>query len=404
MCKTKIYTNILEEEAKNQFNEAMSQPENIQGALMPDAHTGYTLPIGAVIKSKETVFPSYTGFDIGCGLVAQKLEIRKEDLDLEALKSHILRKIPLGRDKHERSQRYNNDIIESMPKMVQDIMWSTGIYQLGTLGGGNHFIEIGEGRDKNIWIIVHSGSRGFGYKIAEHHMRLAASANVDLTHYIKIFESKRSDLLKHNPSKYKEVLKKHLDDVRIRLGRNNEGHHGLHIDSELGKNYLRDMNFALDFALANRKMMMDRIYDFFPKGTKKLTFINRNHNHAEVVKDNGVNHVIHRKGATHANKGMLGVIPANMRDGCFIVEGKGNDESMCSSSHGAGRKLSRRKAKETLSFEDFQSKMEGIVTNHDEGTLDESPDAYKDIFQVMDDQKDLVGIVDYVTPVLNIKG
>ncbi len=229
----------------------------------------------------------------------------------------------------------------------------------------NHFIEVGYDHLNRVWIIVHSGSRGVGHGCATHYMRLAS------------------------PS-----------------GKASDGHYGFPANSENGKKYIEDMNFCLDFALLNRKVMIRCIVESIKQvGIKGNSIddkiINRNHNHAES-KD-GVKW-IHRKGATHAEKGMMGVIPGNMRDGSFIVTGKGNPESLCSSSHGAGRVLSRKKAKEQLNVEDFWETMDGIVANISEQTLDESPFAYKDIYSVMELQKDLIDVVCHVKPIINVKG
>jgi tRNA-splicing ligase RtcB len=192
--------------------------------------------------------------------------------------------------------------------------------------------------------------------------------------------------------------------TRARVKTNTEGHFGFDLNSDAGKNYVKDMDMALDFALANRQDMINKIIksmeDVLNRKIKTDRFINRNHNHAEI-KDG---FAIHRKGATHAEKDMMGVIPGNMKDGSFIVNGKGNEDSMCSSSHGAGRVLSRRKAKDTLDVNDFHDDMKGIVTNHTDTTVDESPRAYKNIFEVMELQNDLVEVVDYIKPILNIKG
>ena len=194
-----------------------------------------------------------------------------------------------------------------------------------------------------------------------------------------------------------------------------EGLHSLNIHSEIGKQYLIDMNFCLQYAIMNRKTMISNIaegiMEQFDNAPIKGTLINRNHNHAEVFNSSTdgsyvgeVKEIIHRKGATHAEEGMLGVIPGNMRDGSFIVKGKGNPDSMCSSSHGAGRVLSRKKAKATLDLDEFMTESAKLVTNHTEKMLDEAPGAYKDIFEVMELQSDLVEVVDRVIPLINIKG
>lgn len=421
--KITIYAEALENEALEQFYKAMSLPCNVQGALMPDAHSGYTLPIGAVIKSKDKVFPSYVGYDIGCGMCAIKTNVHIDSINLEDLKEHILKKIPIGRDTHTEKQKIPK--LPERTKLADEILTNTGVYQLGTLGGGNHFIEIGIGDDKLLNVIIHSGSRGLGKKIAEHYMKEAARRefikrlakrvaehymkeaaieDADKERYEKEFEEK-NHWKDRNPKGYQKAKSEFVyRRTRACLNTNIEGHYGFDINSESGKAYLQDLEFALEFALANRKVMIDNIVASIEEvlGKKILTerFINRNHNHAEL-KDG---YVIHRKGATHAEKGMMGVIPGNMKDGSFVVIGKGNDDSICSSSHGAGRVLSRNKAKALLNYAEFISDMSGIVSNHTEATLDESPKAYKNIFEVMELQKELVDIVEHIVPVLNIKG
>jgi tRNA-splicing ligase RtcB len=238
-----------------------------------------------------------------------------------------------------------------------------GFRGLGTLGGGNHFIEIGQDEIDRVWIIIHSGSRGVGHGIATEYVRLADPAN------------------------------------KVR-----DGHHGFRVDSDYGAAYINDLDWALEYALANRRYMMSSVVDAIEKhcvGSAKWgELINRNHNHAE--ERDGV--WIHRKGATHAEEGMMGVIPGNMRDGSFIVRGKGNPDALWSSSHGAGRVMGRKQAKKELDTAEFIQTMEGVTALVGDGTLDESPMAYKDIFEVMRLQSDLVDVVVHVKPIINIKG
>lgn len=398
---TKVYAEVLEQSAISQFAEAMALDCNIQGALMPDAHTGYTLPIGAVVKSVGRVFPAYVGYDIGCGMCAMKLDVMPDQLDLERLKKGIVNNVPVGKVKHQKAQKYT---LGDCTDVAKEAFEKSGKFQLGTLGGGNHFIELGTGDDGKVWIVIHSGSRGFGYKIAEHYMRLSAVANTDESRYEEEFK-RNNDWRDHNPEKYDEAMTEFVfRRVRARLNTEIEGHHSFDIKSDRGLAYLKDLEVGLEFALENRKRMIKAIEKEIGKqletAPKELMFINRNHNHAEIDGE----FVIHRKGATQAHSGMSGVIPGNMKDGSFIVEGKGNADSMNSSSHGAGRVLSRSKAKAQLSIEEFHKDMEGIVSNHTDSTVDESPKAYKDIFQVMELQSDLVSIIDRVKPILNIKG
>lgn len=406
----KIFAEVLEEEALKQFKDAMALECNVQGALMPDAHTGYTLPIGAVIKSKDMVFPAYVGYDIGCGVCAAKLNITKDGLDLEQLRDYIVKNIPLGFQSHQTKQDVNLDKT-NLSRIGREKLNAKGYKQIGTLGGGNHFIEIGESEnDGKLWIVIHSGSRGFGHGVAEHYMKEASALHAEPFDEDEaardFYDGSSPQFAEHNPKGFQKALNKFVEKAREAHIKNQdiEGHYGFHIHSDIGIDYLNDMDYALKFALANRSRMIDVIVDGVSKQTNSgplvIDFINRNHNHAEL-KDG---YVIHRKGATHAEEGMMGVIPANMRDGAFIVRGLGNEDSMCSSSHGAGRVLSRSQARKTLNVDEFIVEMEKIITNHTEKMIDEAPEAYKNIFEVMELQKDLVEIIDRSIPILNIKG
>ncbi len=396
MKNAKIYAEILDEKTLNQFKTAMSVQCNVQGALMPDAHAGYTLPIGAVIKSKKKIFPAYVGYDIGCGMCAVKLNLKKEGVDLVELKKKIIKNIPLGMNRYKKAQEYTPLPLTDISNKIYE---KVGKFQLGTLGGGNHFIEIAEGEDKNLWIVIHSGSRGFGKKVAEYYMQLASFKNIDTKVLEDEFEKNNIEFKKHNPLKFEEAKKKYIMKRSEAIKKNLEEHNGFDLETQEAQDYILDMECALQFALDNRKAMIEKILDFLDN-PEELMFINRNHNHAEIIDD----YVIHRKGATHANKDMLGVIPGNMKDGSFIVKGKGNSDSLNSSSHGAGRVLSRSQAFKTLDYDEFSKDMKGIVSNHCKATLDESPKAYKNIFEVMKLQEDLVEVIDHVRPVLNIKG
>ena len=414
MKPSKIYAEVLEESALVQYNAAMVLPCVVQGALMPDAHTGYSLPIGAVIKTKEKVFPSFVGYDIGCGVACLELEINYKDVDLTVLKEHILKYIPIGSNQHTTPAETTLDIT-STSDMLQSLYSTKGLSQLGTLGGGNHFIEVGYlESNNNIAIVIHSGSRGFGHGVASYYMKEAVTVSAEedwskVKHTIlEDFKTKNSKFKEHNYDGYRHALAEHAYKKFNTLVKSKglEGLNSLSISSATGKQYMADQNFCLEYALLNRKTMINKIVEGIHSQFSELSdestkhMINRNHNHAEL-KDG---YIIHRKGATHAEKGIYGVIPGNMRDGSFIVKGKGNPGSMCSSSHGAGRVLSRRKAKETLSLSEFKEETSKLVTNHTDKMLDEAPGAYKDIFEVMELQSDLVDVIDRVVPLLNIKG
>ncbi len=405
----KIYAEVLEETARQQFEDCLNMEGCVRGALMPDAHTGYTAPIGSVLKFKDVVSPALIGYDIGCGVCASKLNITKDDIDLNQLKEYILSNIPIGFNAHKQPQKIDLDD-KWLSEFAKEKLNAKGYVQLGTLGGGNHFIEIGESNtDGKLWIVIHSGSRGFGHGVAEHYMQEASEMYAEPFNEQEavdaFVEHASPQFREHNPKGFKIALHKAVVKAKKAHGKklDIEGHFGFDINSEIGKAYLNDMDYCLEYALLNRHRMVGKTIEGIREQTscEEVMFINRNHNHAEII-PNG--YVIHRKGATHAEKGMWGVIPANMRDGAFIVRGKGNYDSMCSSSHGAGRVLSRAQARKTLDVDDFIEEMGKIVTNHTEKMLDESPEAYKNIFEVMELQKDLVEVIERSIPILNIKG
>jgi tRNA-splicing ligase RtcB len=365
----RIFSENIESLALTQFYSALKLDCVERGALMPDAHLGYSLPIGGVVATRGMIFPSWVGYDIGCGMCAVKTVFAKAAIQAraQAIFREVERVVPVGLKNHKTDQDQPADR-EHFSKLGQKIYRSRkGARQLGTLGGGNHFIEIGANEKEEVWLCIHSGSRGVGHGLATEYMRLASGGKV------------------------------------------REGHFGFREDTELGKLYIQDMNAALAWALQNRLAMLKAVTRAIqkvlegcepPEALWREEVINRNHNHAEKRADLW----IHRKGATHAEAGMLGVIPGNMRDGFFVVRGKGNPEALYSSSHGAGRVLSRKKAKKSIEMKEFSSSMEGITARIAKTTLDEAPMAYKDIFSVMQEQSSLVDIVDYVKPLINIKG
>ena len=359
-----IFAEAVEDEALRQFESAMRQSFVVRGTLLPDVHVGYALPIGAVVATRDVVVPAWVGYDIGCGMCALPTTFPAAMVHKKApeIFEKMYAAIPVGFNHNARNTPWKEEPHLARTQTLKNIFAKDGLRQLGSLGSGNHFAEIGTDENARVWIVIHSGSRGIGHAVATHHMKLA-SGN----------------------------------------GKAREGHFGFEVDSTHGKNYLMDLNFCLSFALENRREMMRRIVavlELLLDGEADWTqLINRNHNHVE--KKDGL--WIHRKGATHAEAGMLGVIPGNMRDGSFIVRGKGNPKSLWSSSHGAGRVLSRQAARRSVNIQHFAETMQGIVAKISKGTLDESPFAYKNIFEVMRLQKDMVEVLAHVQPILNMK-
>ncbi len=415
----KIYAELLDAKAQEQFMDVLNEPYVTYGALMPDAHGGYTMPIGGVCATKDMVVPQFVGFDIGCGMCAYKTDYTKEQIEAKAeiIYNHIVEKVPLGFKTHKKHQPLNIDL--PLTAFADHVLQSTGLKQVGTLGGGNHFIEIGYGADEKAWIVIHSGSRGFGHKIASHYMLQAYLLKYPtegrLEAIVEDFKERNAKFKEHNPEKFEKALAKFTQKQKLAISKsmkldNIKGIYPLDVNSELGKDYIKDQNFALAFALENRKRMIATIHEimneviggaFEFREDDEVRFINRNHNHADYSEERG--EWIHRKGATHAEVGMRGVIPGNMRDGSFVVIGKGNADSLASSSHGAGRVMSRVKARKSVSLEEFEYAMQGITGTVDENTLDESPFAYKEIFEVMRLQEDLVEVEEHIKVLINVK-
>lgn len=327
-------------------------------AIMPDCHCGNGVCIGFTMHMKDRIIPNIVGVDIGCGMLSAKFDI--EHLDVEKFDIFIKENIPSGF-----SINKNNDIKVPILGGDPDMMKKIGMDEerflnsIGTLGGGNHFIEAGYGEDKKIWVTIHSGSRNFGLKIANYHSNVA-----------KAFCERNNFETKGIPF--------------------------LLVDSEEGEDYLVDQEIAVLYAQQNRESMMSKIESFIGKSIHQIESV---HN---FVGENGMI----RKGATSANKGEIVIIPFNMRDGLAICEGKGNHEYNYSAPHGAGRILSRSKAKSTLDVEYFVEDMKqaGVyTTTADITTIDESPSAYKDMSVILENIKDTVDVVEMIKPIYNFK-
>jgi len=402
----KSWCNNPEEGAVNQARNLASLPFLFKHvALMPDTHQGYGMPIGGVIATKNVVIPNAVGVDIGCGMCAVKTTLK--DITTEQLKQifggskeykgGIRSSIPVGRNHQSKKQdavlmpqvsqtEFNEDDMNVPNVLLYPIIsreYNSALKQLGTLGGGNHFIEIQKGSDDYIWIMIHSGSRNLGFTVAKHYNKVAQ--DLCKKWYSNIPEFKGEDGLAFLPVNTKE-----------------------------GKNYIREMNYCLEFALANRRLMMDRVIDSFHSviDCKKTIanstdMINIHHNYATLENHFGENVWVHRKGATSAKEGQVGIIPGSQGTASYIVSGLGNRDSFESCSHGAGRKMSRTKAKNELNLDDEIKQMDeqGILHSlRNKSNLDEAPSAYKDINVVMEEQKDLVEIVVELKPLGVIKG
>jgi tRNA-splicing ligase RtcB len=349
-------------------------------ALMPDCHSGYGMPIGGVIATKSVIIPNAVGVDIGCGMCAVSTSLNKIHTDvLKKIMSGIRELVPLGFDHHKEAQDESlMPPLEKVPEHgIVHRQYAAAKKQIGTLGGGNHFIEIQKGSDNQIWIMIHSGSRNIGLKVAEHYNKLAVQLNERW---------------------YSSVDKK--QDLAF-----------LPIETQEAKDYFAEMQYCVDFAFANRLLMMERIKSVFASvigaSFSAVEFINIAHNYACWESHFGTNVIVHRKGATSAREGEIGIIPGSQGTKSYIVRGKGNTESFQSCSHGAGRLMGRKQAQRELVLEEEIEKLnsKGIVHSiRNTSDLDEAPGAYKNIDVVMENQADLVEILVKLSPLAVIKG
>lgn len=374
----------LDSQTQEQFKSCYSEPFVLSSALMPDAHSGYVAPIGSVFITSGFVVPAWVGYDIGCGVIAIRISSKNILEKIQKNKDKIFKEInsaiPIGLSKYsseenisEKTKLQFENLLNQLKEKPHDksifqYIKSVGLRNLGTLGSGNHFIELDydKGSKDSAWLVIHSGSRGLGHKVAKKYMIKSSQSQSD-------FETTAP----------------------------------LDIKSQLGKEYLAILDFCLEYALLNRLEMANTFLSVLQKTLKikikSQLWVNKNHNHAVPWKKSKTK-FIHRKGATPAEKNERGVIPGNMRDGSFLVLGLGNPKFLNSSTHGAGRAMSRTQARQLISLPEFKSEMKGITANVSQSTLDEAPMAYKDIFKVMKAQEKSVKIYKHLLPLINWKG
>ena len=377
----KLWLDEIEDGALRQAKNLANLPFIFKHlAIMPDAHEGYGMPIGGVLATNSVVIPNAVGVDIGCGMCAVKTSLTNIDkLQLQSVIELIKQRIPVG-FKHQEKRQDDN----LMPKgyLIDDMQvikkeYNSALKQIGTLGGGNHFIEIQKGDDGFIWIMIHSGSRNLGKKVADYYNKIAVKLNE--MWFSQVEKAKELAFL---PIKTKEA-----------------------------KEYFDEMNYCVEFALSNRRLMMENAKGCFQDSLNlSIEFepiINIAHNYARWENHFNKDVIVHRKGATSAKVGEIGIIPGSQGTKSYIVEGIGNADSFMSCSHGAGRKMGRKQAQRELNLENEIQAMEkqGIIHNiKSVADLDEASGAYKDIDIVMENQKDLVRILVGLKPLAVVKG
>lgn len=381
----------IEEEAKKQLIQVANLPWVDGLSVMPDVHFGKGATVGSVIAQNGALSPSVIGVDIGCGMAAFKTNVKVDQLGgdkgLKELRHSIERSVPVGFN-------WNKSLTKSAEKLLKELgpisqrgeqFFERASVQLGSLGGGNHFIEICSDLEGLVWIMLHSGSRNVGKQLADHHISTAKGLMGGLV--------KKYPTIQNNP------IPKDLA--------------ALLVGSDEYNAYLEDLMWCQRYAAANRTEMMSRILkDFshhvFKEHKLESHFVTQkvmcHHNYlSEEQTPLGVK-LVTRKGAVSAKEGEFGIIPGSMGAKSFIVKGKGNPDSFCSCSHGAGRKMSRTKARKSFTLDDLQKQTDGVECRKDGGVLDEIPSAYKDIEEVMESQSDLVEIVAELKQLICIKG
>lgn len=381
----KIWTDEVEETALTQLKNLSRLPFiNSNGvACMPDVHAGIGSTVGTVIATERAVIPAAVGVDIGCGMNAVRLSLKASDLpdNLKPLRDEIEKRIPLGvggahdhsTDIGEIDGQVWKTIIHPLYKGDYDKFHAKAASQIGSLGSGNHFIEVCIDESQDVWIMLHSGSRGIGNMIGTHYI---AKAKRQMEQF---FITLPDDDLAYFPE-----------------------------DTEDFDDYMAAVGWAQNYALENRRRMMNQVIEamrgMMPEFTITQEAINCHHNYVEKEHHFGRNMWVTRKGAIRARAGDLGIIPGSMGQRSYIVRGKGDVSSYCSCSHGAGRVMSRAEAKRRFSITDLIAQTQGVECRKDESVIDEIPASYKDIDQVMANQTDLVEVVHTLKQVLCVKG
>ena len=389
--KAVVFTDNIEESAIVQIQSACNCPafENSKIRIMPDVHTGVGCTIGTTMTITDKVVPNLVGVDIGCGM--EVVKIAEKHIDFEKLDKFIKNNIPSGRA-HRRTRHPYTKLIElENLKSARYVDVEEGYLCLGTLGGGNHFIEVDKDDEGNLYVVVHSGSRHIGLQVAQQYQYEAQKYHANKHVTAKDLEQK---LMQEG----KEFdLDAELEKARLQFRKDNK--HDLsknYLEGKLLDDYLFDMAIMQQFASLNRKAMVDQILEALAlTEVERFTTI---HNYIDLES------MILRKGAVSAQKGEKLLIPINMRDGSLICIGKGNEYWNCSAPHGAGRLMSRTKAMETLSLNEFKQQMQGVYsTTVSQHTLDESPMAYKSLDDIVGRINPTVKIVKRIIPVYNFK-
>jgi len=398
----KIFTNDIEKMAKKQVMDLANTPafSKYKIRIMPDVHAGAGCVIGFTASLGKKVIPNIVGVDIGCGMLVEKLSLPLDDIDLSLLDDTIRKNIPTGFRINSEDGIFPK--IKKLKCLSQLKNSNRFLKSLGTLGGGNHFIELDKGTNSDIYLVVHTGSRNLGKQVCDYYQKLAESK---LSLNSKKIEQRKKKIIKENTKKgTKERIQKELECLKNELKKNyaDTPKEFAFLTGKDRQDYLHDMKICQEFAQINRDLICSCIINNYNKiAVNKLDVISKFetvHNYISF-KDN-----IIRKGAVSARKSEKIIIPINMRDGSLIAIGKGNKDWNRSAPHGAGRLMSRKQAKETVSIKEYKDAMKGIFsTTVNVNTIDEAPQAYKPIDEIIKNIEPTAHIIEVIKPVFNFK-
>lgn len=393
MSDLKVFTENIEPEALNQIYTLIKQPafSECKVRIMPDVHAGAGCVIGFTADLGDKVIPNIVGVDIGCGMLT--IELGAIDIDFERLDTAIRKRVPSGRNVHEgRTVQFDLQTLRCFRELKDTRRIERSI---GTLGGGNHFIEVDIDEDNNKYLVIHTGSRNLGKQVAEYYQSLAVEI---MQGKDELYERQAQLIKEYKAQGRKKEIEKAIKELHRKFKPNPLGipKELCYLTGKYREDYLHDMEICQRFAVLNRNAIASAIID--EMGWHSLGAFETIHNYIEF----GSNMV--RKGAISAKDGEKLLIPINMRDGCIIGVGKGNDDWNQSAPHGAGRIMSRSKAKETVSLEEFSQSMEGIYTTSvNASTLDESPMVYKPMDEIVANIEDTVEILKIIKPIYSFK-
>lgn len=399
MSNLKIFTENIEPEALNQVYTLIKQPAfaDCKVRIMPDVHAGAGCVIGFTADLGEKVIPNIVGVDIGCGMLT--VELGNIDLDLATVDQIIRAKVPSGRNVHE-GRPFAFDRLKEL-RCYRELKDTKRLERsIGTLGGGNHFIEVDVDEDGTKYLIIHTGSRNLGKQVAEYYQNLAIEI---MQGKDELYAQQEQLIAEYKAQGRRKEIQKAIKELHRKFNPNplNIPKDLCYLTGKYREDYLHDMEICQHFASLNRYHIANTIVgDLFGADIAywKLPMFETIHNYIEF----GTNMV--RKGAISAKAGEPLLIPINMRDGCILGKGKGNEDWNCSAPHGAGRIMSRSKAKEVVSLKEFEDSMQGIFTTSvGQSTIDEAPMVYKPMAEIVENIADTVEIVKIIKPIYNFK-